>query len=265
MSTTILTTSSYSFRTHETMTSSPTSMACYSSSEQGSNNDSSGSSCRRQNRIRFALFIKVLLKLIDNKLIRDQAKTIVQFSVKKNKHTRNSSSAMEEDMELSLRGLVGDSVWLCASHYTQLYFQQKKKCPSWRPSLPRSTSTDTTAGAAGTTSYSTSTAISSSSSVVGAYRVSNIHVEGDKEALLKFSPSFTTMEEESAPPSSHFSMIKDDEYYYDRSLPEPMTSLLSLPPLVRLLPARLSFPSLSSLAQSSEALDALVFQPLPAF
>lgn len=75
----------------------------------------------RPRRIRFAIFVKVLLKLIDEKLVRDQAKTILHSCIKQNRLGQSKYASLMDAIELPLRGLVGDSIWLCAYHYTELY------------------------------------------------------------------------------------------------------------------------------------------------
>jgi hypothetical protein len=93
----------------------------------------------RNRRIRFAIFIKVLFKLIDQKIVRDQAKTILHSCIKQNRIGMSKYASLMDAIELPLRGLVGDSVWLCAYHYTELYHskgrywcQQQKKTPAPR-------------------------------------------------------------------------------------------------------------------------------------
>lgn len=123
--------------------------------------------CPRSHRLEFAVFVKILFKLLDNETaaVKSQAKAMISSCLEKVKqgdnknyyynfcsssssssssssrssndsggddhHGRLSSSLLFqlENMELPLRSLVGESVWVCAYHYTKLY-QQKHHRPS---------------------------------------------------------------------------------------------------------------------------------------
>jgi hypothetical protein len=86
----------------------------------------------RSRRLRFALFIKVIFKVIDDKLVRDQAKTILSSCIKLNRRGGGRYALLMDAIERPLRGLVGDSIWLCAYHYTELYHHTKNRLPQQR-------------------------------------------------------------------------------------------------------------------------------------
>jgi hypothetical protein len=76
----------------------------------------------RIKRIRFALFIKVLFRVIEeNKIVSDQAKLIVTACIKQYRSGSHKYKSLMEAIESNLKGLVEDSVWRSAWHYTQLY------------------------------------------------------------------------------------------------------------------------------------------------
>ncbi len=81
----------------------------------------------RYERLRFAVFIKVLLKLIDDKKLRDQAKRIALAGIQQSRQGYPNHPSLIEVIVCPLRGLVGDSLWVCASHYTALYFNRKHR------------------------------------------------------------------------------------------------------------------------------------------
>ncbi len=104
-------------------------------SSETTETDSHTSNCR-SSRIEFAIFLKVLLKLVDQEIhVKSQAKTIIASCLRKVKQTNMSNATHRsillslEDVELPLRCLVGESVWVCAYHYTTLY-QQRRHRPS---------------------------------------------------------------------------------------------------------------------------------------
>jgi hypothetical protein len=81
----------------------------------------------RIKRIRFTLFIKVFFRVIDeDKIVRDQAKLIVTACIKQHRFGSHKYKSLMEAIEPNLKGLVKDSVWRSAWHYTQLY-QNKGK------------------------------------------------------------------------------------------------------------------------------------------
>jgi hypothetical protein len=80
----------------------------------------------RKRRIRFVLFVKVLFKLIDDKVLRDQAKGIIASCIQQQKRGISKYTSLMHAIQLPLRGLVGNSVWLCAYHYTELYQNRKR-------------------------------------------------------------------------------------------------------------------------------------------
>jgi hypothetical protein len=97
----------------------------------------------RKRRIRFVLFVKVLFKLIDDKLLRDQAKWIIASCIRQQKRGTSKYTSLMRAIELPLRGLVGDSVWLCAYHYTELYQNRKRYSQPQDPTRKATTATQT--------------------------------------------------------------------------------------------------------------------------
>jgi hypothetical protein len=78
-----------------------------------------------ERRLRFAVLVKVLFKLIDDTLVRDQAKSVTLAVIKDCRIGHPKLVSLIDALEFPLRELVGDSLWVCACHYTELYFSRK--------------------------------------------------------------------------------------------------------------------------------------------
>ena len=81
-------------------------------------------------RIRFALFIKVLFKLLDKNQVtsrlKDQARSIVLTCTRRNREGDPEYVNLTGMIEISLRGLVGDTLWKMAIDYTSFYISHRK-------------------------------------------------------------------------------------------------------------------------------------------
>ncbi|CAJ1939225.1 unnamed protein product [Cylindrotheca closterium] len=77
---------------------------------------------QRLGRIRFALFLKILLKLIDSdRLVQDQAKLIVSACIRQHRNGSNKYKNIMDAIELNLRGLVQENTWRSARHYAKVF------------------------------------------------------------------------------------------------------------------------------------------------
>ena len=77
----------------------------------------------RLRRIKFALFIKILFRLIErrDRLVRGEAKYIVSACIKQQQNGNTKYKNMMDAIELNLRGLINDDTWKAARYYAKIY------------------------------------------------------------------------------------------------------------------------------------------------
>jgi hypothetical protein len=85
---------------------------------------SPSSSEERQSRERFALYIKILFKLLDesdDKLMHEQAKLVVFTFTRSNR-----KATLIHDIQKALKHLLAESIWKKAEKLTDFYLNKKK-------------------------------------------------------------------------------------------------------------------------------------------